>query len=181
MTVEYSIDEKDYLTFQLFTASQSELISKRRFRAKTIPPVIYVVLGCVMIVYQRLDFTIIFGLLAVVWYLFYPLREKRLYKDNYEKFIRQNLKDKFGQKATLTIGAQHLVNKDEIGENRIKLTEIAMINEIPELILIKLKQGQTFILPKNKISDADALRIKLKDLADELGIVYRNEYEWRWK
>ncbi len=181
MIVTYSIDEQDYLTFQLFTASQSDSIKKRRFRAKTFPPVLYVVLGCVMIVYHRLDFTIIFGLLAVVWFLFYPLREKRLYQTSYEKFIRENFREKFGKKATLTFSPQHIVNKDDISENKIQLDQVAEINEIPDLILIKLKAGQTFILPKNKIDNEEELKLLLKDLAEELEIPYNNDYNWKWR
>lgn len=181
MTITYSIDEKDFLDFQLYTASHSPSIRQRRFRARTYPPIMYLVFAGIMFYYHKPDLTIIFAVLAVAWYFFYPLREKRLYSNSYEKFIRENFKDKFGKPATLTINDHYIINKDEISENKMQLSEIAEINEIPGLILIKLKKGQSYILPKDKISDTEAVKAMLKAVASEIGVRYNDLGDWKWR
>lgn len=181
MTIEYSIDEQDFLTFQLFTASKSETIRKRRFRAKFFPVMMYIALGALMYVYGKPDLTIIFGLLTIIWFFMYPLREKRQYRVSYEKFIRDNFKDKLGQQASLIFHNQYLINKDQISESKVQYNQLEQITEIPELILIKLREGQTFILPKNKVGNLEEAKLYLKELAGRLNIPYSNEYGWVWK
>lgn len=181
MKITYSIDEQDFLDFQLFTASRSEEIRKRRFRARVFPPLMYLVLGLVLFFYHRLDFTMIFALLAVVWFFFYPVREKRLYRSSYERFIRENFREKFGKPATLTIDDRYMINKDAISENKISTDQLAEISEIPGLILIRLKKGQTFILPKDKIEGPETFRDDLKALAVRLNVAYNDDPAWVWK
>jgi|GEM_PF-7130472 len=48
-------------------------------------------------------------------------------------------------------------------------------------IFVRLKGGQSFILPKDKITDFDKVKVRLKELADHLKIKYINEEKWNWK
>jgi hypothetical protein len=52
MTFELKIDENDYLTYQLFVASKSESIKKKRNRNKIIMPILYLALGA-FVFYQN--------------------------------------------------------------------------------------------------------------------------------
>lgn len=181
MTIDYSIDEQDFLTFQLFTASRSEEIRKRRFKARLLPALILLAAGIFLLVRKDMNMAIMLELLAAAWYFFYPVREKTVYRNSYAKFISQNFKDKFGQKASMTLNDQFVINKDGLGESRIRFAEIGEINEISELILIKLKKGQSFILPVQKIANIDAFRDELKEIASKAGIPYSENLEWKWR
>jgi hypothetical protein len=60
-------------------------------------------------------------------------------------------------------------------------TETDEIIEISTLILIRLKSGQSLIIPKLKIDNIEDVRAFLKSLADSLNINYLIEDDWKWK
>jgi hypothetical protein len=60
-------------------------------------------------------------------------------------------------------------------------TELEEICEIPTTIFVKLKGGQSFILPKDSITDFDKVKARLKELADHLKIKYDTDEKWEWK
>jgi len=60
-------------------------------------------------------------------------------------------------------------------------TEIEQIHEIPTTIFVRLKSGQSFILPKDKIEHVHMLIVRLKELADYLKIKYEDDDTWEWK
>ena len=53
--------------------------------------------------------------------------------------------------------------------------------ETGSTVYISLQNGVTFIFPKLKIKNIDALIARLKELALNLGIIYRIDLEWEWK
>ena len=60
-------------------------------------------------------------------------------------------------------------------------TEIEEICEIPTTIFFRLKGGQSFILPKDKITDLENVKSRIKELADYLKIKYNTDEKWEWK
>ncbi|MDR3287766.1 MAG: hypothetical protein LBT27_10045 [Prevotellaceae bacterium] len=61
------------------------------------------------------------------------------------------------------------------------ITNIEEINEIETLIIIKFKTAQSLIIPKDKITEPDNLKIKLKEISTRLNIAYNIDEKWRWK
>ena len=66
-------------------------------------------------------------------------------------------------------------------ESKVLTTELEEICEIPTTIFVRLKGGQSFILPKDKITDLDNVKARLKELAKHLKIKYDTDENWKWK
>ncbi|PKP21738.1 MAG: hypothetical protein CVU05_06065 [Bacteroidetes bacterium HGW-Bacteroidetes-21] len=66
MQIEFIIEDSDFLTFQLFTASESPLVRRKRLRNKILIPVIYTIFGLFFIYYQQYYITITFIILSVL-------------------------------------------------------------------------------------------------------------------
>ena len=181
MKITYSLDEKDYLTFQLFTAFHSPTVKRRRLLSKSIPAVAYLFFA--VLFFYRGDLTMLFAflLLAVVWFFFYPIHDSNLYRRQYQKFIAENMNNKFGRKASLLFEGDLVKTKDEVSESSVKLSEIESITEIPTLFLVKLKTNQSFILPKDKLDVCDKLPAFFQKLEAEKGIPYYVMNNWKWK
>ena len=181
MKITYSIDENDYLTFQLYTASNSALVKKRRFISRLIPAIAYLLLAVTFFYKGNITMIIAFAVLALVWYLFYPLHDKNVYKRQYEKFIKENMGNKFGRPATLSFEAPVVKAKDEVSETKINYSEIESITEIPEMFLLKLKTNQSFILPKNKMDQWQNLQPFFQDFSSNENIPFYVLLDWKWK
>jgi len=181
MTIDYKIDENDFLTHQLFVASKSDRIKKKRLRSKIIVPLIYVAFGLLSLFQDKVSLTIIFFFFGILWFFIYPLWERRHYIKHYKSFIKENYKDRLGRIATLEISNDYILAKDNGSESKVLTTELEEICEIPTTILVRLKGGQSFILPKDKITNFDTVKARLKELANHLKIKYDTDEKWEWK
>jgi ABC-type multidrug transport system fused ATPase/permease subunit len=181
MTIHYKIDESDYLIHQLFVASKSERIKKKRLRSRIIVPLIYVVLGLYFLVQSNVLLAIIIFIIGILWFFVYPIWERRHYIKHYKGLIKENYKDSLGIIATLEFDNDYILAKDTGSESKILTTEIEDICEIPTTVFVRLKGGQSLILPKDKIANFESLKSRLKELANHLKIKYNTDEKWEWR
>jgi len=181
MTINYKIDENDFLTHQLFVASKSDRIKKKRKRNKVILPLIYVAFGLLFLFQDKVSLAIIFFFISLLWFFVYPLWERRHYIKHYKGFIKENYKDRLGRTVTLEFNNEYILAKDNGSERKILTTELEEIREIPTTIFVRLKGGQSLILPKDKITDFDKVKARLVELADHVKIKYDTDENWEWK
>jgi hypothetical protein len=181
MTIDYKIDENDFLTHQLFVASKSDRIKRKRQRSKILVPLIYVAFGLLFLFQDKVSLTIIFFIIGLIWFLIYPLWERRHYIKHYKGFIKENYKDRLGRTATLEFNNDFILAKDNGSESKVLTTELEEICEISTTIFVRLKGGQSFILPKDKIANFDNVKARLRELATYLKIKYETDEKWEWK
>lgn len=181
MTIDFKIGENDFLTYQLFHASRSERIKKKRRRGKVILPLIYLAFGFLFFIQDKYVLTFIFWSIGVLWFIIYPIWDRQRYIKHYRDFIKENHKRGFDETVTLELSNDYIAAKDQGRESKILTTELEEINEIPTTIFIRLKGGQSFILPKDKIADINSVTERLKELAGYWNINYSNDEQWAWK
>jgi hypothetical protein len=181
MTITYKIDENDFLAHQLYTASKSERINKKRQRNKLVLPIIYVATGLLFFLNDRYPSSIIFLMIGLLWFFIYPVWDKQRYVKHYKSFIQENYKERLGITASMELSNDFIFVKSNASEGKVLTTEINEIAEISSTIFIRLKGGQTLILPKDKIADIDNVKSRLKELAGYLNIKYDFDKNWEWK
>ena len=181
MIIQYSIDENDYLTHQLFVASKSERTRKKRQRSKVLVPIIYGFLGLLFFFEDNFSLAIGFFTTGLLWYFIYPAWERRRYVNHYRAFIKENHKDKNGKTGTLELSNDFLLAKDNGSEAKIMTIELEEICEIPTTIFLRLMGGQSFILPKDKIFNMENVKNRLMELSTYLNIEYNIDENWKWK
>lgn len=182
MIINYQLEANDFLQYQLYTASKSERIKKKRLRNKIVIPLIYVVFVAFYLYAKDISGAIIFLILGVLCFFLYSFWERRHYIKHYEGFIKENYKNRFHKIVNIVFGNDFISSKDDSGsEVKIATSEIEEINEISSSIFIKLNIGNSLILPKDKIQNADDLILYLKELTNSLNIKYNIENDWKWK
>ena len=82
---------------------------------------------------------------------------------------------------TLEFDNDFIFVKEGKSESKVHTSEIMEINEILTMIFIKLKGGQSLLLPKNKIENIESLKTRLQELAVFLKINYSIDEKWAWK
>lgn len=152
MTIDYQIDENDFLTHQLFVASKSSRIRKKRQRNKIIFALIYTVFGLLSFLQDKVSLAIFFFIIGLLWFFLYPLCEMRLYVRHYKSFINEKFKDRQGRIVTLEFANDYIIARDCGSESKVMTTEFEEIYEIPTIILVRLRGGQSLIVPKHKIT-----------------------------
>ena len=164
MEIEFTLSRADYIECQLFAITKSEIIKKNRKTARIRLPVIYLILGTILLLLADLVYAIIFYLLGVLWYLLYPTLTKKRYARHYEKYVDENFKNRFDTliKVRFLDDYETIETVDFEGESKFKTSEIEKIIEIKRFIYIKMKSGSHFIIPKYKIENVKQLREELR-------------------
>lgn len=182
MKIKYLLEEKDFLINQLYIASQSQRIRKKRLGNTIIPSVIYLLLGVVC--YIKIDsFWILLGFtcISILWFFYYPIWERHHYIQHFQSFIHEHYQARFNQFVSLEFGEEYLFLQDDLSEGKVSNHSILSIIELKEHILLQLGVGQNIILPKGKIDNIEALMRYLETWAKDLNITYKNEQNWKFK
>lgn len=176
MQFRYTLQEDDYLQFQLFTASQSERIKKRKKTGWLILTT-FALMGTLYFAREdNMPMTIYLGIVTGVVAIFYPMYFRWKFKKHYIKFIRENYSSRIGTEELVEFQANHLFLKDKSGEGKVKFSEIENITEIPNLFFMKITNGNSLIIPKNIEN-----KTELIENFDRLGTKRIVLNDWKWQ
>jgi hypothetical protein len=174
MTLEFELNEQDFLDFQLFTASQSKKIAKKKMRGLILWTPLFAVLS-VFYYFDYNDFMAIsFGVLAIVYALFYSKLFVWQYKRYYKTYVKENFSHRFGEKAYFEINNQTI--KDKTGDETINVSEIEKVDETEKHFFVEIKSGVSLIIPKDRIQNSDEVRAKFETLGFNV-----NKVICKWK
>jgi hypothetical protein len=180
MKIEFTLDKEDFLTYQLFTASNSKTVKMRRMRSWLIIPVLYIITGILLYYVDNITLLYAFITIALLWLVFYPLYSRGLYRRHYAKHIDEHYKNRLGRSGVLSLDNDALSITDEGSEGRIKYTEIDAVTEIPDYFFVGLKSGMALILPKAKIGEP-ALSQIIETIIQKSGAPRNELPDWKWK
>jgi len=177
--LEYTLNFEDFLEYQLYVSSKSELHKRNRNKSIITVPVIYIVLGLVILFQKKTEFAIIFFTFAVLWYSFYPLYSKWKYKKHFENHIKENYKNRIRKKTTLDFNKDvDFIEASDYGtQTKIQDSEFDKLIELKDYYFLRLKSELSLIIPKRAVSDQDTF----KKLFFDINLEYVNELNWEWK
>ena len=175
LQIDYQLEENDFLEFQLFVASQSQLIAKKKRRSWLLLSLASTALTVNFIIKQGDFLAVYFGVISAAIILFYPRYFNWRYKRLYIKHIRENYVNRFGTIEHLEFLDNHLFVKDEIGEATINVSEVECVDEIPNHFFLKVSTGMSIVIPKNGLNNLNEIREEFQ----RLGIVINNHLEWK--
>jgi hypothetical protein len=181
MTLEYSLTENDFLQHQLFIASKSNRTRKKRIKSWMIISAVTILLP--LFFYQQHNKFMFYCTLVLAAYtiLLYPRYLRSHYKNHYKKFIADEYKNRVGVKSAISFKDDHIVLVDRTGESKINLSEIATIHETGAYIYVRMKMGDTLIIPKSAMENVPASVMEFNNLADRLNIKFIEELNWKWR
>ncbi len=180
MNFKYKLTMDDLITNQLYIASFSKNIKRKRLLSWLIVPVIYLILGIIFYFIDKKGLLAVFSVIAVLWIIFYPLYLKILYKNHYKKHIKENYSKINDYNISLTLIDDFIQLKDESGESKIRISEIDRINEISTHYFIKFKLNSVLTLPKQTIPE-ESLNSLIKILIEKHHIQLNRDLKWKWK
>lgn len=183
MILQYKIREEDYLTHQLYMASKSKSIKRKRITFWIIVPFAYALFAYLSYFdFRQPNMAYVMVGLAFFWFILYPFYSKWNYKRHYSKHINENLKGQFDQLVKLELNDQNISIKDEKGnKSEISFPTLKEIIEIPEHFLIKLTSNSSIILPKKEFSDIKEVQKFLGLIVKRHNIPFCKETQWKWK
>jgi len=181
MKVAFTLSETDLLTHQLFAASKSKRVQKRRAKGKLFLLLIYMAVG--LFIWERNGIVTgaVFFLVCLPLYLLYNYMERKQYVTHFKTYVQDVYKDRATTTTSIDIEERIITMRDGTNESTVPLSEVEVIYEIGSLYSLALNTGQSIVIPKTNVTPDDNLSPFMKALADRLGIPYQQELTWKWK
>lgn len=180
MNLNVKISSKDYLTFQLYIASKSPQITKKRRRTRLVVPILYTIFAISLFIIGSPFLAAGFAAFALLWFFLYPLWEKKKYEKYFQTVIQENYKNRIEVEIKIEIRDEHIFTASGGREAKIAINEIKEIVELKDLFLISLDVTQAFVLPKDQLKELVSIKSELKELAKKVNVEYKEELKWQW-
>jgi hypothetical protein len=176
MTHKYQIHEKDYLDFQLYTASKGARFYKKMRNGRFFLTLTSLITASYFLYIKDWGMLTYFGLTTLVFFFLYPRYFKCRQKVHYTKFIRRHYRSIFGQNEALEVKGKTVNLINETGEGQLKASEFTTITETKNHFFAGLESGSSLIIPKGQLSDPALLLRELKGLK----VKVISDLEWTW-
>ncbi|WP_400077291.1 hypothetical protein [Winogradskyella sp. R77965] len=139
MKLNYQLTNSDFLEYQLYTSSKSESHKKRRRNNRFIGPIVIILYGLYTIKKdENYAGIIISGILAILWFLFYPKYSKSRYERHFKKHVEENYINRINKPVEIDFDENSVNAKDFTSESKIIGTELKELIETKDHFFIKL-------------------------------------------
>lgn len=176
MIVRYKLSETDYLNNQLFIASRSERIKRKRRNSLIIVPVAYLALAIFGFLSISNSMGIAFVILSLLWCLLYPKYQAKKYYNHYKSHIAENYKELCETEVTMEIREDVIVCSDSKAESKLKINAIGKIFELPTVYLLNINKASNIVMPRN-----DQVSAFINILITQHDIELHDFISWNWK
>lgn len=178
MNINYKLTNSDFLEYQLYTSSKSESHKKKRRNNRFIGPILFLPYGLYLLNKDKnyVGLTI-FGISAVLWFIFYPQYSRRRYKNHFQKYVEENYKNRIDKSVEIDFDENSVNTKDFTSESKINGTELKELIETKNHFFIKLTTDLSLIVPKHSIKN----QAEFKNRVIGFGAEYVDELNWKWK
>lgn len=177
ITIHFSLTKEDFLMFQLYAASKSERIKKKRLMNWLALPGLYLLLLGYAAIRGPLFAVWILSVVILAWVVSYPFYSRNKYRKHYSDFIQENYKNRIGITGSVSVNEEYVSLQDTCSESRFKITEVKQIVEIKNYYFIENSQNMTIIVPKKTINSEQFI----KKIESILNIQHIEELDWKWK
>ncbi len=178
MKVDFTLDEDDFLEYQLYVASKSKRIKNKRRNLRVLVTLLYFVWAIWKFMQDDdILFSSLLAVFALLWFIFYPIYSKYYHKKHYKKFVQENYQERFFKPIELEINKEQIRSKDYIGEGKINPSEVEALIELRNRFFLKLNSNASLIIPKRDLKNIDDFKNAFK----ELNIPIKDEHNWEWK
>jgi hypothetical protein len=177
--IRYKLSELDLLNFQMYTAGSSKQVARRRLFGRFLAPLLLCVFGLMLLSEGDGVVASVFFCFAVIFVVFMPALTKWRYRRHYLGHIREKCQGMLSTEATLRIDEDGLHSKTEDAESSLNFSGIESLAELKGLYLIKLKQSQTLLIPKGRMS-GDILDTFMAALATQTNLRIEDHSALRW-
>lgn len=177
---QFQSTKTDYLAYQLYVASTSPRILRKRKKGKYLVTIVYVVLSILILINNVNFLGFAFLAFALMWFLFYPIYEAKKYIKHFETFYEENFDKKQGTDVRIELGEHEIKAFDYAGEGKRRIDSIEEIAETQHHVFVKLSPGMAYIIPKYRIENHLELNQWVKSTCQKYNIPHIVDMNWKW-
>ena len=161
MKIQYLIQEEDFYTYQVFTASQSKRVQRQRSRGRLIL-LAMCTLGMWVFYFDNALMTFYFAGVFLAVLLGYGRYFSWRFKKHYRAHIIEYYSGRFGLEETIVLEDEVVISTNKMGESKLNISEFEKISETRSHLFLHMSTGNTLIIPTHA-DGVEAFKHKLVD------------------
>ena len=174
MKIQYQIQEEDFYTYQVFTASQSKYVQRQKSRSKLFLLVLCA-LGMWVFYFNNAGMTFYFAGVFIVVLLGYGRYFSWRFRKHYRAHIKEYYSGRFGLEETLVLEDDVVISTNKLGESKLNISEFEKISETRSHLFVHMSTGNTLIIPTH----ADGVEAFKQILVDK-GVRVEPCFDWKF-
>lgn len=181
MKIEFEITEEELLRHHLFATAHAESIRKRRLRGRILLIIIYLIAGFFIWKLSSPWLAALFFVSCIPLFFLYTRMESKQYLKQLKALVKDQIRERKSKVTKLHFEEKNVTMADGELTSRIPLEDIIAIYEIRELYSLRLRNGQSIVLPKIHSNPTGDTKEMLQQLAERLQIPFVRKLDWEWK
>ena len=176
MKISYKLTSEDFLEFNLYTASKSELTQKKQKRGMILLFFIIGIMAVYLVADKQYETLIYPAILVVIVIFFYKKYFRWRMKKGYQKYIKSVHADQLNKEESIEIKQKSIAVDNQSGKGSIALSDVVQLNETTHLFMFLLQSGTSIVIPKRELKSED----EFIGLIQKLNIKRNEELDWKW-
>lgn len=181
MTLTYSLDQNDFLQNQLYIASSSKTLKKKRKSAWLGSTSALFLLSIIFLYFGNTLFFFYFLLVSILALILLPTYQRKKLKKHYSNYITENYQYRIGKIVNIHFTESDIHTQDITGETTIRLSEIENITETTDYFYIRMKTKHVLIISKLKVYNPYDVKVELQRISQKLNVDFVEDLNWKWK
>ncbi len=158
MKLEYEINEQDYIDLNVHHFENSKTIQSAHNKSRFAAPVLFLALPFVMKNTSTIPFwywMTMFGILAVLWVIFYPSWMKKYYIKQTKKMLREKTNNGILGQKTLSLTEQGIITQGDGDETLTSYGNISQVAEGKTAVYLYNSAVSAIIVPNRAFSSSE--------------------------
>ena len=173
MTLNYTLEEDDFVYAYMFNVASKKSARIMRQVVRVVYPGIFIVLAIrFRETYQLAIYFLVVSILSIVF--FNKLSAWRM-KSRCRRILKQQQQNYIGQPIVLTLTSNHIWIKDITGEQCLSHNDILQITEVSDYFIIDLSNGLSMPIPKRYISPEE-----VRGFLETIDIPFEQNLDYKW-
>lgn len=181
LVTRYKLSEEDYLIDFLFNDSKSKTLKNKRRKAVYGFTALFVALGIYTLVISEFWVGACCLLMALFYFFLYPIKLKNTVVQMYAKTTAERYADRFNRLEEVAFDEFFFYCSRNEQEAKINLSSFEALYEIKNYYFLKNKNGNSYIIPKYKLTDAEAVKAELMKLVETQKLRYEVDLDWKYR
>jgi len=155
MKLTYQLTQSDLVKFNEYHSAHSTLHNKYRRKYRILFPICYLIFSIIFFLFDDIPLAIGFIVLAILWFLFYPLWENKRYRKHFEKHVAETVGDFLKEPLIVELQEEGIHISDHSGQSLYKYSAVGQIVENEGYTYIYIGKAMALILPHDRLSIND--------------------------
>lgn len=178
---KYKLDEQDYLTNSLFNDSKSKVLKRKRRMAVYAFSALFIGIAVYSFSLNELMVGFCCSGMALFYFFLYPIKLKNRVIKLHVKTIKERYSDRFGKLEEIAFDGYYFhCNRNE-QVSKINLSSFETLYETKHYFFLKNKNGNSYIIPKYKLTNLDAVKAELRKIVETEKLHYEVNLGWKYR